>query len=108
MALYRDERIEWRGRDVVVTLHAVYTSENIDAWNLQNVIVPSYYDAAKRYTGEFYRDNGSETINRRRTISRETKQPMPEVGVSIVRLGGPFEEIGEQHEAIGGDNQKVG
>ena len=40
------------------------------------------------------------------SIAQQKQAPYGEL--YIVRLGGPFEEVGEENEAIGGDNQKVG
>ena len=58
-----------------------------------------------RYAGDVSKTN---TLTRYvKTTAKAKKQIVPGESL-IVTLGGPFEEVGEQHETIGGDNQKVG
>lgn len=35
------------------------------------------------------------------------KQVVPDEALMVL-LGGPFQQVGEEHEAVGGENQKVG
>ena len=63
--------------------------------------------------GSLYKSGGLETdISRvskttKKTVTR--KRIIPDIEVSyVVPLGGTFEKIGEDDEAIGGGNQKVG
>ncbi len=58
-----------------------------------------------RYLGAV---NEQHVLNRYiKTTRAAKKQIVPDEALTVV-LGGPFQQVGEEHEAIGGDNQKVG
>lgn len=64
-----------------------------------------------KYSGH-YRYGGSVSENRVlnryiKTTKAANKQIRPDKAF-VVLLGGPFQEVGEQNEAVGGENQKVG
>lgn len=88
--------------------NADYFGGNRDA-ELRNQVknIEDIWKAANkyRYAGDVSKTN---TLTRYvKTTAQAKKQIVPGESL-IVTLGGPFEEVGEQHEAIGGDNQKVG
>ena len=64
-----------------------------------------------RYSGHYrYAGSVSEThvLNRYiKTTRTRNKQIVPDESL-VVMLGGPFEEVGNTNETVGGENQKMG
>lgn len=60
-----------------------------------------------KYSGRWYKQVSPEV----KTITNENIMKTKTLNIElplIVKLGGPFEEVGEENEAVGGDYQKVG